>query len=522
MSAPSPSAAVDRRAAAWAFGVLAVFVVGLLSSCGTPVPPVAASSEVVVVKPEPTVTPTPVPPTPLPEPAISPTPEPTPTVAPVRGVTDDTIQLATIVDIQTNGAADGLYTPVFQGAQAWATAVNRGGGIANREVQLVLIDSSLLHHDLAIEQACSGDFFALVGSKSLNDGPGMESLNEDQCDLLDFPAAAQSPERRASPATFVTNAFLDPFFQAGPLQWLAEEFPDAIESTSIPRVEFPTSLLLAEHMAEVASVTGYGIVDESLVRTNDDFDALIVDMRDKDVQTLLWTGDSSRLVTLLSAADQDSFSFDIVLCDASCHSDRFLAAAGDSAEGIYSWIPHLPFDEAINTPDLVKYDFHSRGLLGYDGAASEGVEAWVAGRLFEEAVKLATGAGTVDYDPDALNRASVLAAAQTIDSWDAVGTFGETNPSLAIPSACFVLMQVNDGNWERVWPEEDASRDCDAENLYRLSNPDFGIESTSSTSSDAIFAEPATTDDEEQVDVVESTEQIDKFDTEFQQEAPNG
>lgn len=523
MSTSAPSAAPKNRAAGRSVLALAAAVAVLLAGCGTPELPVAASAQVVVVTPTPTVTPTPEPtPTALPEAAVSPTPEPTPTVAPVRGVTDDTIRVATIVDIQTNGAADGLYSSVLQGAQAWAIWVNQKGGVAGRDVQLVSIDSNLLDHKLAVQQACDLDVFALVGSKSLNDGPGIELLENDDCAMPDFPAAAQSPERRASPVTFVSNAFLDPFAQIGQLKWLAEEFPDAIDSTSIPRVEFPTSLISAEHMAQVALANNYVVVDEPLVRTNEDYDLRIADMEEKEVRTLLWTGDADRLITLLQAADDASFSFEVVLCDSSCHSDRFLDDAGDVGEGVYSWIPHLPFDEALNTPDLAQYDFRSRDVLGYDGRASEGVEAWAAGRLFEESVNLATGAGTVDFDPDALTSGSVLAAAQTINSWDAQGIYGRTNPSSSTPSPCYVLMQIQDNNWERIWPEEAATRDCDVDNLYVLSDPDFGAVATSSTSSDeAIFAGPDTTDDDEEIDVVESTEQIDKFDTEFQ-EAPNG
>lgn len=507
--------------------VLIAAAVMLLAACGTPELPVAASSQVPVSSPTPTVTPTALPTaTPLPAPAVSPTAEPTATSEPVRGVTDDTIRLATIVDIQTNGAADGLYSSVLQGAQAWAIWVNQNGGIAGREIELVSIDSGLLDHRLAIQQACDLDFFALVGSKSLNDGPGIDLLEGDDCAMPDFPAAAQSPERRSSPVTFVSNAYLNPFTQAGPLQWLAEEFPDAIASTSVPRVEFPTSLILAEHMAQVALATDYVVIDEPLVRTNDDYNDRVADMAAKEVETLLWTGDANRLITLLSAADEESYSFEIVLCDASCHSDRFLADAGDLAEGVYSWIPHLPFDEALNTPDLAQYDFRSRNVLGYDGSASEGVEAWVAGRLFERAVKLATGSGTVDFDPDALNRTSVLAAAQTINAWDGEGIYGATNPSLSIPSPCFVLMQVQDNNWERIWPEEAATRDCDVDNLFAVSDPEFGTvatSSTSSTSSDETIFPTAESDDEaEPTEVLENTDPVEKFDTEFQQEAPNG
>lgn len=505
--------------------VMAAAAVALLAACGTPELPVAASSTEPVLEPSPTATATPtVTPTPAPEPAVSPTPEPTPTVAPVRGVTDETITVATIVDIQTNGAADGLYSSVLQGAQAWAIWVNQSGGIADREVQLVSIDSGLFNHELAVQQACDRDVFALVGSKSLNDGSGIERLELEECAMLDFPAAAQSPQRRASPVTFVSNDYRNPFVQAGPLQWLGEEFPEAIASTSVPRVEFPTSLIAAEHMADVALATDYVIVDEPLVRINDDYNERIVEMDAKDVKTVLWTGDPNRLIQLLTAADEESFAIEVVLCDSSCHSDRFLEDAGDLAEGVYSWIPHLPFDEALNTPDLAQYDFRTRSVVGYDGSASEGVEAWAAGRLFERAVRLATGAGTPEYDADAITHSSVLAATQTINAWDAEGIYGATNPSLSIPSPCFVLMQVQESNWERVWPEAAAERDCDVDNLFPLSNPDFGSEVTSSTSSDEVFPNPETAEgeEEEQIDVVESTEQIDKFDTEFQQEAPNG
>jgi len=212
---------------------------------------------------------------------------PSPTPIPVKGVTDSRIRVATIVDVATNGVVDGLYTPVLEGVEAWVEAVNTSGGIAGREVELVAIDSGLFNHAEAITQACSQDVFALVGSKSLFDDVGLEILSSSACGLPDFPAAAQSPQRRSSPETYLSNPFLNPLIQVGPLRYLAEENPDAVETTAIPQIEFPTTRIAAERMNEAASETGYTVVYNSRFTLTEDYDARLAEMSDLEVETLL-------------------------------------------------------------------------------------------------------------------------------------------------------------------------------------------------------------------------------------------
>jgi Periplasmic binding protein len=83
------------------------------------------------------------------------------------GVTDDTIRIAVIADVD-NPARPGLFQGTVEGVQAAAEYINDNGGIGGRDVEVDFIDSRLSPDEArnALIKACEEDF-ALVGTSAL-------------------------------------------------------------------------------------------------------------------------------------------------------------------------------------------------------------------------------------------------------------------------------------------------------------------------------------------------------------------
>ena len=458
-----------------------VALVVVLGACKSPELPRAAS----LAGPPtvaPTVTPEPELSTPTPTPVPTPDPSatlgddaplaPTATPIPVPGLTQTSMRLGVIADLDSSGVADDLSLGAWQGAQAWAAEVNSKGGIAGRTVELLLSDSRVLFHADAVEWACSNDIFALVGSKAIQDGDGVELLVSNACSLPDFPADALMSERRDSAVTFMSNPYPQPFYQAGPLAWMAEEFPDALADSATFASPLSGLRLESERMREAAGSLGYNFGFAPLIGLDDDFVEAVAGLEEAESRSLVWTADPDALLDLLRAKTQSSSPpFDFILCNADCYGTDFLESSGGLAEGVSAWIPHLPFSEPSQSPELVSYLFALAGNVPDARPSAQGVAAWSAGRLFEEAVGRAVGAGTPDYDPAVLTREGVLAAAGTIDIWTANGiynVFNPPNPSAGVPSPCFVLMRVENGAWVRQHPIAAGTMDCNPLNRASL------------------------------------------------------
>lgn len=395
-----------------------------------------------------------------------PLPDPAPGET-IPGLTDSTLRVGVIADVETGGVADGRSRSVHLAMEAWTEAVNAGGGLAGRTVELVALDAGLFGHESAVAEACAGDIFALVGSDALFDDEGVELLGESDCALLDFPARAHSPQRAAAPRTFQAVPVSSAVVNVGALRWVADRQPVRIRSTATFFVGFPVTVIAAEQTAEAARSLGFELVYDPSVVIGESFAPYVEDMIAAGVHHVLWDGDTHRLVDFLASASEAGLAVG-VNCGSACHSGLFLRSAGEVAEGVLIWSPYLPLREEAHNPELMAY---RQWLELVDPSATpdlQGVAAWASGRLFEEAVARAIGAGTPEEDPDALSPATVAAAARRIVNWHGHGLHGGSDPGSGEPTPCGVVMGVSGGRLLRFHPVEPGTFDCSPENLFDL------------------------------------------------------
>ena len=432
----------------------------------------AACSEPVIPEVQPPATTTPVP-----EPTATPAPtvanQPTPTPAPFEdepGLTADEIRIGVIIDISGDPVSDQMSISAAQAVEAWAADRNSSNQLSGREIVVERIETNPLigDHAEAINIACNRDFFALVGSTALFDGDGLAQLESPACGLPDFPATVNSIERLESSVTTVSNPVTSDLWNAGWARYFAETNPDEAAAAATMLLEFPVTLVNGERMIEAAEVQGYEFVHRPQIAFDTDFVAEAAALGESEAQLLTWPSDGARLITLLEQLDEQDVDIPIIDCGQACYSQAWVDAAGAAGDGVSVWLPYVPIEEQDTSFELGRYRF----LLGvHEPSAvptSAGIAAWAAALLFQEAVDLAIGTNTAGYDPNRLTRRRVLDAASSIVTWDAGGLHGASNPAGGVPSACFVLMTLEDGVWQRTFPERRGELDCAGENLVNL------------------------------------------------------
>ncbi len=387
------------------------------------------------------------------------------------GLTDQSIKVGVVVDDETGGVADGRSNSAFLAVLAWAEAVNSEGGLAGRRVRVGLIDAGLFGHHSALAQVCEGDFFAIVGSDALFDDEGAELLSESSCELLDFPARANTPLRAASPITFLSVPTPRGVVESGALRALAERHPEAIKASSAIFVNFPSTVVATEQALEAALAYGFEFVYSPTVGFDVDFSGHAAVISSLGVESLVWAGDEFRLAEFLRAAAAESLDLK-VRCAAACHSSRFAALAGKAlSEGgvqILTWSPYLPLGEEAHSPELATYGQWLAEIEPDAVGDLRGVAAWASARLFEEAVRRSVRAGTPGEDFGTLSLQGVADSARGILNWNGFGLHGLTHPGKGEGTPCGVVLSVTADGWERVQPSEPGMFDCSPENLYEL------------------------------------------------------
>lgn len=173
-----------------------------------------------------------------------------------------------------------------------------------------------------------------------------------------------------------------------------------------------------------------------------------------------------------AVASRQRLSLEFILCDTTCSRADFSAALADTPTdtvNIRLSTHLLPLEEAQLNRDLTQY-ITTLSFLGQSDSRLpsepdlQGVAAWAAARLFEEAVRR-----VIQPDADApLTTQAVLEAVSTIEEWDAHGLHAPSNPGNKIPTACFVLLAYEAGEWQRQHPATPGEWDCNPDNLYTL------------------------------------------------------
>jgi ABC-type branched-subunit amino acid transport system substrate-binding protein len=383
--------------------------------------------------------------------------------------------------------APGFGQGTIDAVKAFGDYINANGGIGCRQVVVRTWDSKFdpLEAKNGQIDACT-NAFAMVGNYSvLNPDPtpmeGCEDMAGNPTGLPNVAALSVDQNESCSPMTLGVNTRAEPCPLApntprdfvrivGPTTWLLEQFP-GLHGVYLANGDLPSTKLSAVADIEVQQQAGV-VWDAKLVQSaRDEQSAYIPRVQYlKNGSNFVWHGVADyALVQWMKEAVAQGVDMDEIVwaCGVACYTSNLIEQGGSAVEGVYIWIPTLPFEESDTNEALDAYVTSvGDGRIDYNG-----VQSWQAAIAFQQVVNQIV----MEQGPNAITRASLIAGLQALDDFTGDGITGP-HP-LTEPNPCFVLVQVQDGAFARVWPEERGTLDCKPENLGTVTvNPEQDVE----------------------------------------------
>lgn len=396
------------------------------------------------------------------------------------GLTATTIKIGMIADVNTS-VSPGLFQKSVNAVKAWASTVNASGGLAGRQVTVDFCDSKLDPNATAncVIQACQNDF-ALVGTSAnaledLSDIDGCKDAAGKAIGIPNLAALAFLPlgcdpdtfqiEGLTSYCTTAKDATQTYTVNVGDARYFTSQ-NKGLHGIFVYDSDVPTFKITFEPQFQADSNVGIGedaqkFYAESGAAPQSALTPVIAAM--KASGSTFIDADSTPQNTILlerEAKLQGLSSVKVWGCDSGCYDNSFIQQGGSVANGTYAQLNDLPFyTEYQSNPALATLVKQVGGVANVNNNA---VDAYIMALLFQDAVQKATANGGT------LNRATLFTALKGENAFTADGIIGPTNIGAQQPSACDVIAQVVNGQWQRAYPAKAGTFDCNPANLVTI------------------------------------------------------
>ena len=393
------------------------------------------------------------------------------------GVSEDEITVIIMAD-SDNALAPGLFEGARVGAFAWADDVNRRGGLGCRTVNIEFWDSMLnpTETENGFLKACS-DALALVGTTvlfgtSTDDLESCADINGDPTGVPDLAYITTEVPHQCSSVSFhisrpgascpYESGERDYTAAIGPVTWLAEHTGEDLHGLYLVPSDLPSTT--ASAVPQIAAHEQAGVIYEKAFGVSGalpqaSFTPFVQAIRENESNFVYNGSNDATMAKLLNEANDQGLDLSSVnwLCTLSCYTPAFLEN-GDVVEGVYVWMFFLPFEEADTNEELSNF----MTAVDDDFPEAWAAGAWADGVLLEAAVN-----GIVAADgPNAITRARLLEELAGISSFDVNGWWGAADfASTNSISDCFMVTQIQDGEYVRIHPEERGTLDCGEDNV---------------------------------------------------------
>jgi ABC-type branched-subunit amino acid transport system substrate-binding protein len=395
------------------------------------------------------------------------------------GVTADTITVQVMADTGSP-LAPGLFQGNVDAVKGFEKYINDNGGLGCRKLKVETWDSKLDPGEAKNGQinACQ-TALAMVGGNSLFN-PDVSTMNtcadskgaatglaniaalandiNEQCSNNSFiiqgvaedcPASGVPPTGKRTQTAFVGN-----------VQYYQQNVEPNLVGLFLVPGDLPTTVQSATTNIAAQESQGVKWIGAYKVSGRDEQSAYTPKVQAVSSGGANYVYDGSNDVAFIKmraeSKAQNLQGVKVWACSLACYTDKFKAAGAD-VDGTYAWMQFIPFEEKGTNAELDNY------LASVETPDSFGAQAWMAAVLLQDAVN-----GIVEKDgPNAITRASLLAALNGIDSFDAHGWMGAKDPKGGF-SNCMVMLQVEGGEFVRKFPEEKGTLDCNPKYLTQV------------------------------------------------------
>jgi len=384
------------------------------------------------------------------------------------GVTADTISIQVMADTGSP-LAPGLFQANVDAVKAFATWANANGGVGCRQLKVDTWDSKLdpTESKNGILNACKNDL-AMVGGNSLFN-PDVTDLSTcpdkagQPVGIPNFAALANDINEQCAPNSWVLQAVSEDCSKGTPsgvrdIKAFTGQFdyyktidPNLKGVWLIPG-DLPTTVQSSMPQIAAANQAGITITDGMKVsgRSEQSAFATYVQALKAGGGNFLQNGsnDVAMIKMRKEAAAQGLTGMKVWACSLACYTQNF-RDAGSAVDGTYVWMQFIPFEEASTNEALQNYVNATGGKPD-----SFGAQAWQAAMAFKKAVDEVVA----EKGPNAITRPNLLEKMKTLE-FDADGWIGKRNTAKTY-SDCYVIMQINNGKFERVFPKQAGTLEC--------------------------------------------------------------
>ena len=391
------------------------------------------------------------------------------------GLTATTMKVGIIADVN-NPLVPGLFQDSVNAVKAWAAGVNASGGLAGRQVVVDFCDGQLNPNATTncVIKACQNDF-ALVGTSAnaledLSDLDGCKNAQGKAVGLANLAAFAFVPEacdpdtyllaglgsycataKQSQPTSVVPvgdTRYLTAHNQGLHGIWLYDSDDPTFKLTVLPNLQAESNVGI--------KADGKGFYALSGAAPQSALTPFIQQIKASG-STFVYDDVTTASMVLLrrEAQLQGVNSVKVWECNSGCYDPIFYKQGGASVNGTYAMLLELPYlsDYKVN-PTLNKLITELGGVNNFNNNA---LGSFIEALLFQDAVNKAAATGT-------LNRQTLFAALKDEHSFTADGIVGPTDVGGRVGPTCEVLVQLQNGVWNRVDPVAPGTFDCNAAN----------------------------------------------------------
>jgi ABC-type branched-subunit amino acid transport system substrate-binding protein len=356
------------------------------------------------------------------------------------GITDKTITLANASDI--SGPVPGIFESAQQATRAYVAYFNSTGDICGRKLEVAALDSraDAGADNQAYATACE-KAFAAVGSQSAFDYGGAAAA--EKCGLPDLRSYSVSAERTACRTCFAAYSVQpNQVSSAMPAYW-AKKAPEAVKSVGMLYVGAGAAPDNAKNFKAAWEKNGWRVsVFQAIDVSEFNYAPYVQQLKDKGVKLVNYTGPYQFTVRLQQAMQQQGFTPEIFLQDATIQDQRYVEEAGKLAEGVYVYSQTGLFDDFSNK----EMELYRAWLAQVDPSAEPntyGVYAWSAARLFvQQAVALG----------GRLNRQTLIQSLAKVKDWTGNGIHAPQQVGAETSADCVAIIQRQGSAWKKVSP----------------------------------------------------------------------
>jgi ABC-type branched-subunit amino acid transport system substrate-binding protein len=374
-----------------------------------------------------------------------------------RGITDTTIRIGVISD---KGGVIAVPTAGIDGSvEAFVDFCNSLGGINGRRLELRHYDSKILNEGDSMKQACEDNLFALVGSGSVEDEAGAETMV--RCQLVEVAGYTATYAKGLSPRVFQPVPNPGTSFPVGAAQFIARRFPDAVKKAAIMWPNLPVGRIQAARQRDAYEhAAGFDFISSNptdvLVQ---DWGPIVSALKGKGIEWVTDVTTLSEMEHLLQSMSDAGLKPTVVDLGQQYYDESFPGKPG--TEGALVLTNTAPFEEADRNPALQVYLRWLKKSSPSTPPTTLGVQAFSAGLLFAQAAS-ALGSG--------LTREALISELERIKHWDGGGLQAPADPGDNAGLSCFLYMQVRGGKFVRYWPKRptDGTHGFDCSPSYSL------------------------------------------------------